>query len=92
MSTKLHRFDDGDETIMVRTTMQPTGEYTAVNDDTYDCDCDENGFFSKSPVGYGFSELSAIADLFEQLPRAESERQDRQAAQWDHARDLRKHG
>ena len=74
---KLHYFDD----ITVRTELHPEGGFTAVDTDNAD-----------SPVGWGYSRFSAIADLFDQLPRYESERQDRQAAKWDHERDLRKHG
>lgn len=33
----------------------------------YDCDCDESGFFSRDPVGYGRTEAEAIADLKAQL-------------------------
>ena len=89
---KTFRFQDGDETIRVRVTLQPNGEYTAIDDDNYDCDCDERGFFSTSPVGYGDTELSAIADLFSKIPRAASEREERddQAARFDHAADHRK--
>lgn len=78
--TKLHKFDDE---ITIKTEKQPNGEFTAIDADNYDLG---------SPVGWGFSEFSAIANLFEQLPRAESEREDRLAAQRDHSRDLRKHG
>lgn len=79
------RFEDGDETIVVRTTLQPNGEYTAIDHENYDYD---------SPVGWGFSTIGAIADLFQKMPRAASEREerDRQADNWDHQRDLRKHG
>ena len=94
MQSQLHHFQDGDETITVRTTLQPNGEYTAVDDSTYDCDCDQDGFFSTSPIGWGFSTIGAIADLFEKMPRAASDRAERddRAAHFDHARDLRKHG
>jgi hypothetical protein len=84
MSKQLHRFEDGDETIVVQTTLQPNGEYAAIDHENYDYD---------SPVGYGLSTIGAIADLFEKLPRAASDREERdyQAARFDHARDLRKH-
>lgn len=92
MTSQLHTFADGEFTITVRTTLQPNGEYTAVDDNTYDCDCDQDGYFSTSPVGYGLSTLGAIADLFEKLPRAESDREERddRAARFDHAQDHRK--
>jgi hypothetical protein len=35
--------------------------------DNYDCDCDQDGYFSRDPVGYGATEAQAIADLQEQL-------------------------
>lgn len=81
MTVQLHTFADGEFTITVRTEEQPNGEYTAV-----DNDCG-------AVVGWGFSTIGAIADLFERLPRAESDREeyDRNAAAFDHARDLRKH-
>ena len=36
----------------------------------HDCDCDEDGFFSLSPVGRGATEAEAIADLMQQLEDA----------------------
>jgi hypothetical protein len=83
-SEQLHHFNDGDEVIVVRTTLQPNGEYTAIDHENYDYD---------SPVGWGFSTIGAIADLFEKMPRANSEREeraDRQAQAFDHAQDHRK--
>lgn len=50
----------------IRTTLQPNNEWTAIDADTYDCDCDQDGFFSTSPVGYGKTEQEAIDDLLEQ--------------------------
>lgn len=81
---QIHRFEDGDETVVVRTTKQPNGEYTAIDHENYDYD---------SPVGWGHTTLAAIADLFEKMPRAASEREERDmmAARFDHQRDLRKH-
>lgn len=35
--------------------------------DNYDVDCDENGYFSRCPIGYGSSEQQAIDNLQEQL-------------------------
>jgi hypothetical protein len=85
MTAKELSFEDGDETIRVRVTEHYRNEFTAIDADNYDYD---------SPVGYGDTELSAIADLFEKMPRAASEREarDYQAERWDHARDHRKHG
>lgn len=41
-------------------------DWSAVTDD-YDCDCDQDGFFSTSPVGHGATEHDAIADLMAQI-------------------------
>ena len=60
---KVFRFEDGDETIAVRVTEHYRNEFTAIDAENYDYD---------SPVGYGDTQLSAIADLFEKLPRAAS--------------------
>lgn len=42
-------------------------DWSAIDEDTYDVDCDEDGFFSTSPVGRGATEQEAIADLLEQI-------------------------
>jgi hypothetical protein len=42
-------------------------DWSAVDADTYDCDCDQDGFFSTCPIGRGSTEAEAIADLIEQL-------------------------
>lgn len=44
--------------------------YVAIDRSTYDCDCDQDGFFSLSPVGHGATEAEAIADLMEQMEPA----------------------
>lgn len=44
-------------------------DWSAV-DDNYDCDCDEDGFFSNCPIGHGATEAEAIADLIEQIEEA----------------------
>lgn len=44
--------------------------YVAIDRSTYDADCDQDGFFSTSPVGYGATEEAAIADLKEQMEAA----------------------
>lgn len=36
-------------------------------DDGYDCDCDEDGYFSTSPMGNGRTEQEAIQDLLDQI-------------------------
>ena len=45
-------------------------DWSAVDHDTYDCDCDERGFFSLGPVGHGATEQEAIADLLMQMEDA----------------------
>lgn len=76
-------FDDGDETIKVRLTEDFVGNYWAV--DTANPDL---------AIGFGLSSIGAIADLFEKLPRAASEREDRAADRIafnrDRSRDERK--
>jgi len=44
-----------------------TMDWAAWDGDTYDADCDERGYFSTSPVGWGPTEEAAIADLIEQI-------------------------
>lgn len=85
MLTQLLSFQDGEETIRVKVEKLPNGEFSAIDNDNYDG--------PGSPMGLGFSQLSAIADLFEQLPRAASDREERddRAARFDRAHDLRKH-
>lgn len=82
MTDHIHRFDDGDETITVRTRELPSGQYIAVDNECPDV------------AGFGFSTIGAIANLFEKLPRAESDREERddRAARFDRAQDHRKHG
>jgi hypothetical protein len=41
-------------------------DWQAVTDD-YDCDCDQDGYFSHHPMGHGATEAEAIADLRDQL-------------------------
>ena len=42
-------------------------EWQALDADTYDADCDQDGFYSLSPVGWGATEQEAIEDLKEKL-------------------------
>ena len=42
-------------------------DWSAIDDDTYDVDCDQDGFFSTCPIGHGATEQEAIADLIEQI-------------------------
>lgn len=41
--------------------------WTAVDDDTYDCDCDQDGYFSIEPIGMGSTREAAVTDLLEQI-------------------------
>jgi hypothetical protein len=41
-------------------------DWSATTDD-YDCDSDQDWFFSLSPIGRGATEQAAIADLLDQL-------------------------
>lgn len=50
-------------------------DWSAIDSDTYDVDCDQDGFFSNSPVGYGATEAEAIQDLQDQIEDRETERQ-----------------
>lgn len=45
-------------------------DWSAVDDDTYDVDCDLDGYFSTCPIGHGATEQDAIDDLLEQLEEA----------------------
>jgi hypothetical protein len=85
MSSKLHIFDDGGGEVTIKTVQQPNGEFYAIEADR---PCE--GAF---PFGMGLTRFSAIADLLGKTPRAESEREERdaQASRFDHAHDLRKH-
>ena len=47
--------------------MPASERYVAIDLDTYDCDCDQDGFFSLSPVGHGATEQQAIQDLLDQM-------------------------
>ena len=42
-------------------------DWSAVDDSTYDCDCDEGGFFTTCPIGRGATEQEAISDLLGQI-------------------------
>lgn len=42
-----------------------TGYWNAIDRNTYDCDCDQDGFFCTDVVGYGETPLDAIVDLLD---------------------------
>lgn len=50
------------------------GWFRAIDQNTYDVDCDQDGFFSTSPTGYGHTPLDAIIDLLDNMaPRPKAE-------------------
>jgi hypothetical protein len=51
----------------IKTTLQPDGHWVAIDADNYDVDCDERGYFSNSPAGYGKTELEAIRELLAEI-------------------------
>lgn len=51
-------------------------EWMAIDANTYDCDCDQDGFFSRSPVGWSRnSREEAIEDLIDQIVERHMERE-----------------
>jgi hypothetical protein len=42
-------------------------DWSAVDDSTYDADCDQDGFFTTCPIGHGVTERDAINDLLMQM-------------------------
>jgi hypothetical protein len=51
----------------LETGKNPDGYWYALDRNTYDVDCDQDGYFTRSSVGHGKTEQEAIADLLEQL-------------------------
>lgn len=47
----------------IQTEFQPNREWRAIDADNYEAECDSEGWWSKSPVGYGKTEQEAIDDL-----------------------------
>lgn len=45
--------------------LEPDGFFRAIDRNNYDVDCDQDGFFSNSPTGYGRTPLNAIVDLLD---------------------------
>lgn len=43
------------------------GEWEAIDASTYDADCDQDGFFTTSPIGRGKTPLDAIVDLLDMV-------------------------
>ena len=50
----------------IRAEMRPDGWWEAIDLETYDCDCDETGYYPISPVGHGVTAYNAIRDLLDQ--------------------------
>jgi hypothetical protein len=48
------------------------GEWQAWEEGSYDCDCDQDGFFPTCTMGYGSTMMEAIVDLREQLEESEN--------------------
>ena len=76
---KIYQFEDGD----IRVVLEANGQYSAIN---------AEDFNESSPIGWGFSEFDAMANLNGKLARAESDREERDhmADRFDHTQDHRK--
>jgi hypothetical protein len=65
--------------IDMRIDIQPDGYFHAHDDQTYDVDCDQDGFFSVSPTGSGETPWDAAEELLYEVQawheRAESAEQ-----------------
>jgi len=53
--------------IDMRIELQYDGYYHAIDLETYDADCDQDGFFSTSPTGSGNSPWEAAEELLYEL-------------------------
>ena len=51
----------------IKTTIQPNGEWTAIDADTYEAECDTVGYWSRCPMGWGKTREAAIGDLLDQI-------------------------
>ena len=68
----------------IKTTKQPDGYWVAIDADDYDVDCDENGYFSNSPAGFGHTETEAIRELLAEIEeRADAKARNRSSAAHD---------
>jgi hypothetical protein len=47
----------------IKTELRPDGYWSAIDADNYEAESDSEGWWSKSPVGYGKTEEEAIEDL-----------------------------
>ena len=50
----------------IQVEMRPDGWWEAIDRETYDCDCDENGYYPIAPVGHGVTAYNAVLDLLDQ--------------------------
>jgi hypothetical protein len=67
MTNKILHFNEMDVEVS-----QASGEWQSWEAGTYDCDCDQDGFFVCCPIGSGKTMLEAIADLAEVLEARQS--------------------
>lgn len=42
-------------------------DWSAIDSNTYDADCDQDGYFSTSSCGRGATKMEAVGDLLDQL-------------------------
>lgn len=53
--------------MLVEVSQDPTGCWNAWEDGSYDCDCDQDGFFPTCKMGSGSTMMEAIVDLREKM-------------------------
>jgi hypothetical protein len=51
----------------IRVTKEPTGYFVAIDNDNYEGESDSIGSWSKSPVGYGRTEIEAVRELIDKI-------------------------
>ena len=51
----------------IKTTKQPDGSWVAIDADNYEAESDSEGWWIKSPAGYGKTELEAIRELLAEI-------------------------
>lgn len=51
----------------IETTKQPDGYWVAIDADNYEAECNSEGWWSKSPAGYGRTEDEAIRELLAEI-------------------------
>lgn len=47
--------------------LDPDGWFRAIDQNNYDVDCSEDGYFTTSPEGFGRTPLDAIVDLLDNM-------------------------